>query len=74
MKAELKVFEKVFEKIFVGDKNEINDTYRKSHRIERVTVLDSFSHTLGLARKRTAQYRGWQRCGYTKMKTLSMNV
>ena len=44
--------------VFVGDKNEINDTYRKSHRIERVTVLDSFSHTLGLARKRTAQYRG----------------
>jgi hypothetical protein len=44
--------------VFVGDKNEINNTYRKSHRIERVTILDSFPHTLGLERKRITQYRG----------------
>jgi hypothetical protein len=44
--------------VFVGDENEINNTYRKSHRVKRITVLDSFSHTLGLERKRIAQYRG----------------
>ena len=37
--------------VFVGDEDEINNTYRKSHRIERITIFDSFSYTFGLERK-----------------------
>ena len=37
--------------VFVGDEDETNNAYRKSRRIKRVTVLDSFSYTLGLERK-----------------------
>ena len=44
--------------VFVGDRNEINDAYRKSHRIKRITILDSFSHTFSLEGKRITQYRG----------------
>jgi hypothetical protein len=42
--------------VFVGDEDEINNTYRKSHRVKRITVLDSFSYTLGLERKRITEY------------------
>ena len=42
--------------VFVGDEDEINNTYRKSHRIERITILDSFPHTLGLEGKRITEH------------------
>lgn len=42
--------------VFIGDEDEINNTYRKSHRIERITILDSFSHTLGLEKKRITEH------------------
>jgi hypothetical protein len=37
--------------VLVGDRNEIDNTYRKSYRIEGITILDSFSHAFGLERK-----------------------
>jgi hypothetical protein len=37
--------------VFVGDEDEINNTYRKSHRVKRVTIFDSFSHFVGFAEK-----------------------
>ena len=42
--------------VFVGDEDEINNTYRKSHRVEGITILDSFSYTFSLAEKRIIEY------------------
>ena len=42
--------------VLVGDEDEINNAYRKPHRIKGITILDSFSHTFSLAEKRITEY------------------
>ena len=42
--------------VLVGDEDEINNAYRKPHRIKGITILDSFSHTFGFERERITKY------------------